>query len=81
MFVDADWSSVENRVGAILAGEQWVLDAFDRGEDLYKKVYGQMFEVEDLKLITKAQRQVGKALVLGQNYGMSKWGLAKWLDC
>jgi len=81
VFVDSDWSSVENRVGAILAGEQWVLDAFDRGEDLYKKVYGQMFEVEDLKLITKAQRQVGKALVLGQNYGMSKWGLSKWLDC
>ena len=40
-----------------------------------------MFKVDDLNSITKAQRQIGKALVLGQNYGMSKWGLSKWLDC
>jgi len=80
-FIDADWKAVENRIGAILTNETFLLEAFERGEDVYKKVYGEMFKVADLGSISKAQRQIGKALVLGQNYDMSKYGLAKQLKC
>lgn len=79
-FVDADWSQVENRLGAVLAGERFLLDAFARKEDIYKKVYAQMFDVP-VDRVTKSQRQVGKQLVLGQNYGMSAIGLAERLEC
>ena len=79
-FVDADWSQVENRLSAILAGERFLLDAFARKEDIYKKVYSQMFGVP-MEKISKSQRQVGKQLVLGQNYGMSASGLAERLEC
>lgn len=79
-FVDCDWAQVENRIGAILTGETFLLEAFERGEDIYKKVYSQMFKVP-LDSVTKTQRQIGKQLVLGQNYDMSYKGLSKALKC
>jgi len=79
-FVDADWAQVENRIGAILTGETFLLEAFERGEDIYKKVYSQMFGVS-LDSVTKEQRQVGKSLVLGQNYDMTYVGLSTALGC
>ena len=79
-FVDCDWAQVENRIGALLTGETFLLEAFERGEDIYKKVYAQMFKVP-LDSITKTQRQIGKQLVLGQNYDMSYKGLSKALKC
>lgn len=79
-FVDADWAQVENRIGAILTGETFLLDAFARGDDIYKKVYSEMFHVP-FESITKSQRQIGKSLVLGQNYDMTYVGLAEALKC
>lgn len=79
-FVDCDWAQVENRIGAILTGETFLLDAFARGEDIYKKVYAEMFKVK-IDTVTKSQRQIGKQLVLGQNYDMTYVGLAKALKC
>lgn len=34
-FIISDFSAIEARVLAWLAGEQWVLDAFENGEDIY----------------------------------------------
>jgi len=79
-FVDADWAQVENRIGAILTGETFLLDAFARGDDIYKKVYSEMFKIS-FDAVTKSQRQVGKSLVLGQNYDMTYVGLAAKLKC
>lgn len=79
-FIDADWAQVENRIGAILTGETFLLEAFERGEDIYRKVYAEMFGVS-LNSVTKPQRQIGKSLVLGQNYDMSYIGLSKALGC
>lgn len=70
LFVDADFSAIEARVIAWLAGEQWRLDVFRRGGDIYKSSYSKMFgvPVED---VNGNQRQQGKVseLALGYNGG------------
>lgn len=44
-FVVSDFSAIEARVLAWLAGEQWRLDAFNRGEDIYCSSASSMFGV------------------------------------
>lgn len=62
-----DYSSVEARGLAFLAGQQSVLDAFSSGLDLYKVEAAGTFGVP-YEEVTKAQRQVGKTQVLALGY-------------
>lgn len=71
-FIVADFSAIEARVLAWLSGEQWVLDAFIRGEDLYCATASQMFGVPVVKHgINGELRQKGKISVLACGYGGS----------
>jgi DNA polymerase len=63
-----DFSSVESRGLAWQAGEQWKLDAYANGQDLYKVQASQMFGVP-VDQITKDQRQIGKVGELACGYG------------
>ena len=45
----ADFSAIEARVLAWLSGEQWRLDAFNRGEDIYCASASAMFGVPVVK--------------------------------
>ena len=63
-----DFSSVESRGLAWQAGEQWKLDAYFRGEDLYVVQAGQMFNKPAADVV-KAERQVGKVGELSCGYG------------
>jgi len=67
-FTVADYSNVEGRGLAWLAGEEKTLDVFRAGTDLYKVLASSMFKVryED---VNKDQRQVAKACILGLGYG------------
>ena len=45
-FTVCDYSAIEARVLAWLAGEQWVLDAFLAGRDIYIETASRMFGVD-----------------------------------
>lgn len=75
-FIVADFSAIEARVLAWEAGEQWVLDAFERGEDLYCATASQMFHVPVIKHGENGElRQKGKIAVLACGYGGSTGAL------
>jgi DNA polymerase len=69
MIIDADSSQIEARVLAWLAGQNDLVEAFERHEDVYKimasAIYGKSADE-----ITKEERFVGKTTILGCGYGM-----------
>lgn len=65
-----DFSAIEARVIAWMAGEQWVLDVFRSGGDIYCATASQMFGVPVEKHGQNAElRQKGKVAVLALGYG------------
>jgi len=69
MMIDSDSSQIEARTLAWLAGQDDLVEAFDRGEDVYKimasAIYGKVVQE-----ISKDERFVGKTTILGAGYGM-----------
>lgn len=71
-FIVADFSAIEARVIAWLAGEQWVLDAFAANRDIYCETASKMFGVPVVKHgINGELRQKGKISSLACGYGGS----------
>ena len=69
-FIAADFSAIEARVLAWLAGEKWRREAFKRGEDIYCASASQMFGVPVVKHgINGELRQKGKVAELACGYG------------
>lgn len=68
-FIISDFSAIEARVLAWLAGEQWVLDAFENGEDIYCRTASRMFGVPVEKHgVNGNLRQKGKIATLACGY-------------
>jgi len=71
-FIVADFSAIEARVIAWLAGEQWRLDVFKNGGDIYCASASQMFRVPVEKNgVNGHLRQKGKIAELALGYGGS----------
>ena len=71
-FIVADFSAIEARVIAWLSGEQWRLDVFENGGDIYCASASQMFGVPVEKHGQNAHlRQKGKIAELALGYGGS----------
>lgn len=75
-FVVADFSAIEARVIAWLAGERWRMDVFQSHGKIYEASAAQMFKVS-IETIDKGSplRQKGKIAELALGYGGSKGAL------
>lgn len=62
-----DYSAIEARVLAWLAGEEWVLEAFRAGRDIYIETAARMFHVPYEE--ARPLRKKGKVAVLALGYG------------
>lgn len=71
-YIVSDYSSIEARIIAWLAGEEWRLDVFEEGGDIYCASASQMFKVPVVKHgINGHLRQKGKIAELALGYGGS----------
>jgi DNA polymerase len=72
MFIDADFSAIEARVIAWLAGEQWVLNVFRTTGKIYEATAAQMFHVPEASIAKGLEnyglRQKGKVATLALGY-------------
>jgi DNA polymerase len=69
VFIDCDSSQIEARTLAWLAGQEDLVDAFDKGEDVYKIMAASIYDTP-IDEVTDDQRFVGKTTILGCGYGM-----------
>ena len=69
-FLVADYSAIEARVIAYMAGEKWRMDVFAQGGDIYCSSASQMFKVPVVKHgVNGHLRQKGKIAELACGYG------------
>jgi DNA polymerase len=69
VIIDCDSSQIEARTVAWLAGQTDLLDAFEKGEDVYKIMASAIYN-KDASEVTTQERFVGKTTILGAGYGM-----------
>jgi len=71
-YIVADFSAIEARVLSFLAGEQWRINVFKDGKDIYCESASQMFHIPVVKNgINGHLRQKGKIAELALGYGGS----------
>ena len=73
--ISADYSQVELRVLAHIAGEQVLKDIFKRGEDVHAATAGEMFGLPPDQ-VDPGVRSKAKMINFGIVYGLSAYGLA-----
>ena len=69
VIVDSDSSQIEARTLAWLAEQNDLVDAFERGEDVYRIMASSIYN-KATEEISKDERFVGKTTILGAGYGM-----------
>ncbi|HEX3082085.1 MAG TPA: DNA polymerase I [Candidatus Saccharimonadia bacterium] len=73
--VSADYSQIELRVAAAMAGDKDMIETFKKGMDLHATTAAELYNVP-LDQVTKDQRAAVKAVNFGVLYGMSAHGLS-----
>lgn len=76
VFVDADYSQIELRVLAHIAGDRQMQAAFRSGEDFHSVTASQVFNVP-LSAVTPLMRRHAKAVNFGIVYGISEYSLSQ----
>ena len=76
ILIDADSSQIEARIVAWLSGQNDLVEAFERKEDVYKIMASSIYNKTEDE-ITSGERFVGKTTILGAGYGMgaTKFGI------
>jgi DNA polymerase len=70
VLIDSDSSQIEARVLAWLAGQNDLVDAFERGKDVYRIMAAKIYRRQYIENVTEEERFVGKTTILGCGYGM-----------
>jgi DNA polymerase-1 len=76
VLVDADYSQIELRLLAHMAGDETMINAFQTGEDIHAVTASQVFGLP-LEQVTPAQRSQAKAVNFGIVYGISAFSLSQ----
>ncbi len=74
--LSADYSQVELRILAHISGDEYLLAAFGRGEDIHASAAAKVYGVP-LGQVTKEQRSVAKMMNFATSYGVTAFGLAQ----
>ena len=74
VFVICDYSQMELRVAAQIAGEESLIEAYRQGQDTPKKTAALLLGIEPAA-VTKDQRQLAKAVNFGLLFGQGAKGL------
>ncbi|MFQ6117445.1 MAG: DNA polymerase I, partial [Candidatus Bipolaricaulia bacterium] len=75
----ADYSQIELRLLAHLSGDEGLIEAFKRDEDLHTRTAAEIFEVPKDR-VTREQREVAKRVNFATIYGVSAFRLSKELS-
>ena len=79
-FLDADFSSIENRVASWIAGQNDKVEMFRRGLDEYKTFASSSLYRVPYEEVTPEMRQISKSAVLGCMFGQGARGLIEYAD-
>jgi DNA polymerase-1 len=74
--LSVDYSQIELRIVAHMAGDEAMLGAFRAGQDIHATTAAAIYGVP-LEAVTKEQRRHAKAINFGLIYGMSAFGLTR----
>jgi len=75
-FLAADYSQIELRILAHVCGEESLIEAFRRGEDIHRRTAAEVFSVAP-EHVTEEQRAVAKTANFAVIYGVSAFGLSR----
>ncbi len=76
VLADADYSQIELRVMAHFSGDEAMVDAFRKGQDIHTRTAAEVYGVP-MDQVTKEMRSSAKAVNFGLVYGISDFGLAR----
>lgn len=75
LLISADYSQVELRILAEVAGEELLIEAFLADQDIHAVTGARLFNVP-LEEVTRSQRGLGKTINFATIYGVSAFGLS-----
>lgn len=76
IFLDADYSQIELRILAHMSGDQKLIAAYNREDDIHRITASEVFHTP-FEEVTPLQRRNAKAVNFGIIYGISSFGLSQ----
>lgn len=78
VLLSADYSQIELRLAAHLSGDEAMIRAFTKGQDLHTETAAQIFTKPEAE-VTPEERRIAKAINFSLMYGVTAFGLAEYI--